>query len=197
MKPMLEKILNASIDILINEGFAALNTRNIAKKVNIKPSSLYNHISRKFDVFIFISEHFFSDIIYPKKAKEPKTFLIELFNNFRKELLKYRHITSIFLEVVPDSPKYLEFYQKAMESINKMGIDKKYCFSYFNLIFNYVLMYVYDEEYFKDKFQYNETAEPALFYDKSLKEMDFDKYFVNGLEIILDGFISKKSRKHH
>ena len=194
MNPMVEKIVNASIEILKRGGIDGLSMRAIAKEVELRVSSLYNHVPRKKDIYHLISEYICQNISYPDAINDPRSYIIELNRSFRRELLKIKHSALIFCELVPNTPKHLELYHKNMEALSALGVDKARSFSCATIIKNYVMSSVWDEEYFRAISRSINPAEKGeLFYRSQLAGINYDRNFMYGLEAILDGLLKDGS----
>jgi len=192
MNPMTEKILQAAIDVLNEKGIYYLSMREIAKRMNIKAATLYYHISRRQEIYNMISEYICGKMSYPEKIKDAKLFLIELNGNFRQELLKVRGSAEIFGETVPDTPGHLEFIKKTIEILSILGVKEESCFSAANMLINYVLCFVMDEVYFKSVSRGKSQSMGTEFYRKNAAGMDYDRQFLYGLEVIVDGLKKNK-----
>ena len=187
MKPMVDKIIHASIAILKREGVEGLSMRAIAREVELHVSTLYSHISRKRDLYYLISEYICHNINYPSNMDDPRGYLIELNQSFRRELLKIKHSAFIFAEIIPNTPKHLEFFNKNMEALSALGVEDSLCFPITKIINNYVMASVWDEEFFRAISRDASPGTGKAFYRSKIAGANYDNLFLNGLEVILNG----------
>ena len=187
MKPMVEKITNASIAILKRDGIDGLNMRAIAGELKLRASALYKHIREKREIYYLISEYICEKITCPENLKDPRNYLIELNKSFRKELLGIKHSASIFGRIIPNSPKHMEFFNKNLAALSAMGVESTRCFFAAKIINNYVMSSVWDEEFFRAITRGNSSGTGINYYRSHLNGINYDRNFMYGLEAVLDG----------
>lgn len=188
MKPMVEAIIKASIGVLNEKGIYRFSMREIAKKLNIRASALYNHVKGRKEIYSLLTEYICDELKFsPVKIRNAKLFLTESNKQLRLELLKIRDSAVIFGETVPDTPKHLEFIKKTMEALLQLGLKGEYCFFAANTLINYVLLFVMDEEYFKSIPRKKPQSPGTEFYRQQIAGTNYDRQFLYGLEVIIAG----------
>ena len=191
MKPMIEKIVEISIKILVRGGIDRLTMRAIADELKISATALYRHISNKRQIYYQISEHICQKIKYPQTINDPKEYLIEINSSFRNELLAIKHSASVFGQIIPNSPEHIKFFDKNMEALIAMGIKSPQCFFYVKIINNYIMASVWDEEFFKDILRHKPKGKGVNYYLSHLNNINYEVNFKNGLNAVIDGIIKQ------
>lgn len=75
-KPTKEKIFDTSIDLFSQKGFDAVSVREIARKVGIRESSIYNHYQNKEAILDAIIDHFISELSQSSQTTDETNNLI-------------------------------------------------------------------------------------------------------------------------
>ena len=197
MELMTERIIREAINLLNEKGMKYFSMREIAKKLNIKASSLYYHVRNKREIYSLLSEHVCGKLNIPPEIpagpEEAENFLLESGKKLRTELLKIRDSAIIFGETVPNTPKHLDFTKGTVEAFSRLGLNEAYCFFAANTFINYVLFFLMDEAYFKSIPRGKPKYPGTEFYKKYVTGMDYDRQFLFGLEALIEG-IRRKAR---
>lgn len=184
-----DRIVEASIIILNRDGIEYLTMRNIAKELGIKASSIYWHVSGKWELYSEITEYLCAQYPLPKND-DAKLFLEELYKIYRTMLLSTRDAVPVFENSIPNTPKRMEIIKVTMEALSKMGIADQNLLTISNLLNNYVLSFVADELRFKQT--------PTEVFDdfsgmlgdlgrRVLINTNYDDQFLYGLRVIFAG----------
>ena len=182
-----KKILCTSIELLNEKGVNKFSVRALARVMNLSMSTLYRNVKGKSDIYSMICEYVCENIgerefyFYP----DAKSYLLDILSSLRRELLQIRHSAAIFLETVPSRPKHMELKPKIMKALASMGVSESQQFTLTCTLINYVLSNVNDEEFYRDVSFAIEPGGIIGFYKNQVKNMDYDKQFLDGLELLL------------
>ncbi len=120
-----EKIFNVSLDLFSEKGYNEVSVREIAKKVGIKESSIYNHYSKKEDILNSIFDYFISNMndteISPEQMEKLLNKSPMSLYHFGSESVKHQFtqikmikiLRLIFIEIYHND-KIKEFFLKEM-----------------------------------------------------------------------------------
>jgi AcrR family transcriptional regulator len=75
LKDTKQKIYDVAVELFATKGYRLTTIKDIAEKVGIKPSSIYNYFNTKEEILNYIIKNF------------PDTYIIHIFNNKRPEEL--------------------------------------------------------------------------------------------------------------
>ncbi len=125
-----EKIVEAAIDLIAENGYKGASVRKIASKVGIRESAIYNHFKNKEDILKKIFSEIFSTPIEMKdieeKAKKGKSFLHQYavaykLVSFDKKMEKLFRVMMIELFQNEDLRESFlkEFHQKEIQFLSK------------------------------------------------------------------------------
>ncbi len=125
-----EKIVEAAIDLIAENGYKGASVRKIASKVGIRESAIYNHFKNKEDILKKIFSEIFSTPIEMKdieeKAKKGKSFLHQYavaykLVSFDKKMEKLFRVMMIELFQNEDLRESFlkEFHQKEIQLLSK------------------------------------------------------------------------------
>lgn len=157
--------------------------RALATSLDVKAASLYFHIKNKNDLFEQISEGI-SQRVYEQLTQQTAPALSELMHIFRKELKRVQDSPEIFSTTSPFTTYRTKLIQFSLTQLGQMGIPQKFTTTVGNLLNNYVLSFVADEQFFA-------RVDPADFDESLLKSpIDLakpDESFDYGLNLVLAG----------
>ncbi len=125
-----EKIIEAAIDLIAENGYKGASVRKIAAKVGIRESAIYNHFKNKEDILKSIFSEIFSTPFEMKdieeKAKKGKSFLHQYavaykLVSFDKKMEKLFRVMMIELFQNEDLRESFlkEFHQKEIQVLSK------------------------------------------------------------------------------
>jgi len=184
-------IIQSAIELLQENGIQKLSIRNVADKLNIKGASLYWHIKNKSELLELVSEEICKNIIYPNENDLWETQMIELTSQYREILLKVRDSAYVLIETPPTTPFRLKLIKKIYELFVQLGMKKEDIFSASWILNNYVTSFVIEEYRFKEFNNEKNTSPPIEGLPFDILNMDMDKEFQFGLEVLMAGFKSK------
>ncbi|MCG8573122.1 MAG: TetR/AcrR family transcriptional regulator [Spirochaetes bacterium] len=111
------KILDAALEIFLNEGYAAATTKKIACKADIGEGTIYNHFKSKREILITLYNEHFDNLrkttlkITPLPGKSPKEYLLDFFDYYFFEI---KNLSKEWLREL-----FLFIYHKDRESSDK------------------------------------------------------------------------------
>lgn len=92
------KIFEVCVDLFSKKGFEAVSVREIAEKVGIKPSSLYNHYNSKEEILDSIFDYFQIEI---KKSRKVIENIEENLKNKSASDILFEHILNLWQNISP------------------------------------------------------------------------------------------------
>ncbi len=184
-------IIQSALELLQERGIKKLSIRNVAEKVNIKGASLYWHIKNKNELLSLISDEICKDVHYPDEHETWDRQIIELTSQYREALLKVRDSAYVLMETPPTTPFRLKLIKKISDLFEQLGMKKEDISSASWILNNYVTSFVIEEYRFNEV--KNEQVTSAIIEDLPFDvfEMDMDKEFKFGLDVLIEGFKSK------
>ncbi|KRK95023.1 TetR/AcrR family transcriptional regulator [Levilactobacillus acidifarinae] len=183
MKIDQQAILKAATEILNTKGIAALSMRAIAANLDVKAASLYFHIKNKNDLFEQISEGI-SQRVFEKLNRVDEPDLQRLMDVFRAELKRIQDSPQIFSNTAPFTPYRTRLIQFSLDHLQQLGVPQQFTATAGNLLNNYVLSFVSDEQYFSrvDSSTFDESQ-----FKSPINMADPDDSFQYGLNLIFAG----------
>ncbi|WP_297898709.1 TetR/AcrR family transcriptional regulator [Methanobrevibacter sp.] len=119
-----EKIFNVSIDLFSKKGYNQVSTREIAREVGIKESSIYYHYSKKEDILDSIFDYFIERMNQAESSEEDMDKLLEISPNelyhFGSEAIKYQFSSFKMIKIL--RLIFIEVYHNA--KIRKFFIEE-------------------------------------------------------------------------
>jgi AcrR family transcriptional regulator len=193
------EIVQASLRILNRSGIGSLSMRTIARELNIKAASLYNHISGKLELYSEIVEYMCKDFAVPDTSLGAKEYLIASAIAYRAMLLTVRDSAVIFEDSFPITPRWIAISKSVMERFVQLGVNEKNRLTAGNLYNNYILSSVQDEVREKNRTpDERQLSKDSLDFDESLLSMHegkFDEQFLFGLRVLMRG-LEEVEREH-
>ncbi len=180
-------ILQAAINILNTKGLSALSMRALADQLNVKAASLYFHIKNKDELLEQISEGI-SERVYTHLESMKDPDLRQLMTVFRDELKNIQDSPQIFSNTAPFTPYRTKLIEISLTHITRLGIAPAYATAVGNLVNNYVLSFVADEQYFARVDQSSFEATP---FQSPIDMAEPDHSFEFGLDLIFAGIAAK------
>ena len=191
-------IIEASIKILNRDGIGGLTMRTIARELNIKAASLYNHIRSRQELFGEISEYMITRSAIPETGDNPYDFLIKISRAYRAMLKTVRDSVEIFIRSIPNTPRRVEIIRGISKGLLKFGVSPENLMTISNMLNNYTLSFTADEVRYKNTPPevLNAVSEILEYGSRPVNtgEIDFDTQFSYGLEVLFAGIRSLASR---
>ena len=184
-------IVEASIRILNRDGIEGLTMRSIAKELNIKAASLYNHIRSRQELYGEISEYMSLRCVMPGNKDTLYDYLVEYYQAYRGMLKTVRDSAAIFENSIPVTPRRMEFIRDVLEKLLDFGILPENLLTISNLLNNYTLSFTADEVRYQNASPEAKSAlldipgpggKPII-----TGEIDFDRQFLYGLQVLFAG----------
>ncbi len=135
-----------------------------------------------------IADYICKDVDLELSAESSKQRIIEISKAFRTSLLRVQDATEIFYKSIPNTLYRVKLIQETLTSLKEIGVPEQNLLTAGNLLNNYILSFVADENHFV-KVNKDANTPIELPFAKELRFTDdHDKQFVYGLEVILVGF---------
>ena len=177
------RMIEASIDILNNEGINGLTMRKLADKLHVAAPSFYFHIKDKLTLYGLITEYICGLIL---RQITPQDSLQDICLIVRKEYKAIRHSPQLVAISPPRTPDRIALINIFFDKLRALGVAEEYLAVSGNLLNNYILSFVADEEIWE---AYRESAIDLPF---AAGVSDADTQFAFGLRIILNGLEASK-----
>jgi TetR/AcrR family tetracycline transcriptional repressor len=139
-------ITRAALELLDQVGFEGLTMRSLAKKLGIKASSLYWHLTSKQDLLGLLAEEICNPMREPDRTLPWLEQLDALAHDFRRVLLIHRDAARILANSGgPTGPKRLRLAELMLRTLLDAGFERQDA-AYAGFLMNdYVTMFVAEE----------------------------------------------------
>ena len=171
-------IMESCLELLNEQGISGLSMRKIADKLQIAAPSLYFHVKDKQELCALISEHISDSIL---KQISPEDTLFTICNIARTEYRKVKDAPQIFVLTCPETPQRVALINLIFQKLRLLGVPEEYLATSGNLLHNYILSFVTDEQLWA-----HQEGEAPLSQDAS-QIVDLDRQFAFGLHVIAAG----------
>lgn len=186
MKITQQDIVTKAVAILNDKGLDALSMRTLASQLDVKAATLYFHVKNKEDLLTIISESV-SEAVIEQLATNDKQTITTLIHCLRTQLLKIRDAARIFTITSPFTPHRLSLITRFLEMLRAENIPEARLTTAGNLINNYVLSFVQDEQLFS-----RATPDSDVPLQSPISKTNPDDDFDYGLAVILNGLQNVK-----
>ncbi|GGH82688.1 AcrR family transcriptional regulator [Pullulanibacillus pueri] len=196
------KIIEASWELLQQEGLESFSMRKLSKKLNLTVSSIYWHFASK--------EAIFQELIH-QVIGEMNISLTQ--NTWQEQLLEYGYAISevlrsrpysaqLLMAYPPKAPNYLKLIDNLLKVIEHLDASHEYKFYTISVYLNYIINFEMDLMYLKlnsDKEDLLSAAErlktsaPLLHQMKQegiFNKLGHRNMFDYGLHVLINGFES-------
>ncbi|OCT11873.1 TetR family transcriptional regulator [Paenibacillus pectinilyticus] len=206
-----ERIIQAVLTLLQDEGLGSITMRKIADALDVKAASLYYHVKDKEQLQHLLAEQISSDIGLPDESLAWQDQLREWALQFRLVLHRYREATSIMSATMAGSPNRLAHIEFLYRLFAQSGFSDPHIPWFASMIKNYIYSFVDEENRLieransnDNKGQASETnasriqALPAERYPHFVRlahyttAVNWDEEFLFGLKVLIDGFEAQR-----
>ncbi|MGO1320695.1 MAG: TetR/AcrR family transcriptional regulator [Galactobacter sp.] len=120
----LETIAEAALELIDDNGYAAMTMKSLATKLGVAASALYNHVAAKQDLWIPIQESLMAKLDTSVFQRLPLRSAMAVWSrNYRDVLAEHPHvIAGISTLPVKDSPRTLAQYEAVTSALHRGGI---------------------------------------------------------------------------
>lgn len=132
-------ILKTALIILDESGIDALSMRTLAKRLNVKAMSLYNHIKNKEDLLNGVVEIILQEVRIPEPTSDWKTNLRSIACSFHDSLLRHPNAIPIIYTYSPVTVKGLKQTEKILSILNGISRTGLCAFSLMHIIVAYII----------------------------------------------------------
>lgn len=134
-----EIILKTALILLDESGIDALSMRTLAKRLNVKAMSLYNHIKNKEDLLDGVVEIILQEVRIPEPTSDWKTNLRSIACSFHDALLRHPNAIPIISTHSPVTARGLEQTEKILSILNGISRTELSAFSLMHIIVAYII----------------------------------------------------------
>lgn len=196
-----QKIIQSALDLLKEDGLANITLRKIATKTNMKAPALYWHFKSKEVLVDYMAEAIlekeFKEIIPKTENESWQDWLTDHMYRLRRAMLEYpdgaRVVAGAHLDPAATLANSIEY---SLISLKSAGIDPKVAIKIIWTATTYTFGFVIEEQSapredeikdfdFKKFLKSYPNMASALNEDRSREALD--KYFMEGLQIIISG----------
>jgi len=159
-----EKIIEASWELLKNNGIEDFSMRKLADQLNIQAASLYWHFKSKQSIFQALANEVAKEILL--SGTQEGDWKKQLYNfaiNIRNNLKKFPCSAQLLMMTLPSESEYLSLINTLLKIIDQNDLSDNDKFSSVMCLLNYVIYFEIDQ-YERDKVNMtmkNETATGA------------------------------------
>ncbi|KUH67524.1 TetR family transcriptional regulator [Mycolicibacterium novocastrense] len=105
-KPLISRTaaVEASIEIIDEEGLGGFNLPRLADHLGVRPPSLYHHFGSKDEILIAVARYIAGkSVIRPRRPPGPDwpEYFVSFGLNFRQSVLRHRNAASVLIEHLP------------------------------------------------------------------------------------------------
>lgn len=118
-----QRIFETALLVLDESGIEALSMRVLAKRLQVKAASLYNHVPSKSALLDGVQALVFSTVQVPLESLEWKQYLTKLAHAFRKTLRAHPHTALLFASRPALSPAALRAAERTVKRLNQSGFS--------------------------------------------------------------------------
>jgi len=118
-----DMISQKAIEIVNQQGLAALSMRKLARSLHVKAASLYNHVDGKSQLYDIMQEFLYSKMEPLKAGHEWKAHLTELARRTREGLLKNPNMLHLFATRPTLSPYALQQAETTIGTLMNAGFN--------------------------------------------------------------------------
>lgn len=120
-----ERITHNALEIVSEDGYAALTMQRLAKSLGVAASALYNHVASKQDLLQWIQESVMTEIDASVfDTQDLSTALTAWANSYRDVFAQHIPLIPIIAVLpVADSPRTLDMYERVAQALREHGIE--------------------------------------------------------------------------
>lgn len=134
-----EQIALTALYVLDCEGQYALSMRTVAKYLNVKAMSLYNHVLSKEDLLYGIVEAILNEVQYPAHSIDWKDALRQTACSFHDILLRHPNAIPIVATHSPITENGMKHVSRLLEMVKKADCSAISAFSLIHILLAYVI----------------------------------------------------------
>ncbi|MEU7141517.1 TetR family transcriptional regulator [Nocardia sp. NPDC046473] len=116
-------IVEATLDVIGNEGVGAVGMRAVARVLGVDPKSLYNHVDGKDGLLDAVAEHLLGSIELPTRTGDLRLDLRAIADAFRQRALVHPAAAALVLTRQLGSVEGLAPTQLVLEVLRDAGCD--------------------------------------------------------------------------
>lgn len=199
-----ERILQAAVELVDEHGIDALSMRRLGSVLGVEAMSIYNHIPNKAALLNLIVNRVLSEIELPPPEDDWAERLKKMSRSYRAMALRHPRVAPLIaLRPFGDLPT-LPLVEMVFETLEQAGVPKEDAIGVLRAIASFAVGFTtseaaalgggYDVET-QDAAEIDLTELPHLMEMIPLMgELDADRDFETGLDIVLDGLRARLSK---
>lgn len=189
-------IVNAAIVFLKENDLKKLTIRNLASDLDIEGASLYWYIKNKQHLMELIADEICNKIEYPKLNKKAEDQIIDISFQLRNLLLTIKDSAHIMEATPPLMPNRKKLISYIYNLFKDLGMDNNELFSASWMLNNFINSSVIEEYRILENksSKLHQKVSDELPFD-NIEQLDLEREFRFGLEVLLLGFKEKIKEK--
>ncbi|USE03651.1 TetR/AcrR family transcriptional regulator [Vibrio sp. SCSIO 43133] len=184
------------IECALQIGLSNVSMHTLGKQLGVSATALYRHVSSKEELIVCCSDYVIEKIELPQE-KEWDKYLYAFAENFRSVLLSYPNSVEFVRYNQQFTPASSVLANDVLGVFRKSGFEAEVGFMAFASVYTRVTDIVQHQEQAKLQPQTASNQEPSSLIDNTLpnlawllkqtKPVDYEKYFVDGIKITIEG----------
>lgn len=119
---VLDRLVDAAIEVLQEAGLDALSTRHLAERVGVKSPALYWHVPNKQALLALVADKICEKMKLPKAGTPYRRRLEAIAREYRRVLLAHRDSTRLFAILPPTGANRMQLYDAAVGAFRDAGL---------------------------------------------------------------------------
>lgn len=118
-----EQVVTEATKLLRTEGLAAVSTRRVAERLNVKSPALYWHVRNKDELLQLVADGICAQMSLPPSGCGFRARLVQIATEYRRVLTGYRDAPRLFAEQPPTGPHRMRLYDAAVGAFLDAGFQ--------------------------------------------------------------------------
>ncbi|MBQ1445118.1 MAG: TetR/AcrR family transcriptional regulator C-terminal domain-containing protein [Renibacterium sp.] len=193
-------ITQAALELIRRDGYKGLTMAALAKRLNVAPSALYNHVRSKQDVLALVQDHLMSfvDVSAFAEAAWPEAVRAWA-RSYRDVFAQHTPLIPIIaVQPIADSPQTLRSYEAVAGGFRRAGWPESEIVDAIVALESFIYGSAFDVNAPEDIFDGGgQPAAPGLTGAVQAREARHGRYtadraFALGLDAIVDGLLARR-----
>lgn len=121
-----ERVIKGALQLIDEEGLAALSMRRLADRLGVKPMTLYSHVANKEELLDGVIVKVLTEVELPAPEVPWAQAVRQAFTGYRTTLLRHPHVAPIILHrPARDAEGFLGVLDYSLGVLRRGGLDPK------------------------------------------------------------------------
>ncbi|UXA18844.1 TetR/AcrR family transcriptional regulator C-terminal domain-containing protein [Mycobacterium sp. SMC-4] len=118
-----DRIAEAALDLVVSTG--GFTIASVAHKLNVQPSSLYNHVSGRDDIVELLRERAMAEVELPADdpARPWRDIVADIMRSYRDSYARYPQLIPLLTEYAVNSPQAITMYNALAVTLTRAGFS--------------------------------------------------------------------------